>query len=76
MNTAERTIQAKIVAGMGKVRTACRILVVNTELERKSLICRHKLDDFVKIIFLYVEEKLVKYTISTLLSVVRNFRVQ
>jgi hypothetical protein len=76
MNTAERTIQAKIVAGMVKVRTACRILVVNTEVERKYLICRHKLDNFVKIIFLYAEEKIVEYTISALLSVVRNFLVQ
>jgi hypothetical protein len=33
---------------MGKVRTACRILVVNVEVKRPSLICRHKLDIYVK----------------------------
>jgi hypothetical protein len=36
---------------MGKVRTACRILRVNVDVKRPSPICRHKLDNYVKIIF-------------------------
>jgi len=36
---------------MGKVRTACRILIANVEAKRPSLICRQKLDNYVKIVF-------------------------
>jgi hypothetical protein len=49
MNRPERTLEARILACMGKVRTACRILVINVEVRRPSLICRHKLDTYVKI---------------------------
>jgi len=36
---------------MGKVRTACRMLIVNVEAKRPSLICRQKLDNYIKIVF-------------------------
>jgi hypothetical protein len=39
-----------IVASMGKVRSAGRILIVNFEVKRPSIICRHKLDNYVKIV--------------------------
>jgi hypothetical protein len=40
MNRPERTIKARMVAGIGKVGTARRILIVNVEVERPSLINR------------------------------------
>jgi len=45
---------------MGKVRNACRILIVNVEVKRPCLICRHKLDSCVKIVVTKAEWKTVK----------------